>query len=162
VAALLVLYQRDFRNGVLLMVRPDVRWEVPSRYRGYPDWKAAQPTLQPLADAAEVFLTSSGIKALYYLGDFDYDVNASLRAETDTQAELGIDYRTGKPVITEPASLEAIMRRHPTGLVVAEERRWRHPQNVPAAFSDYLEAHAERVPVPPEWRLLVFRWDRRS
>lgn len=148
-----------YQTGVLMMVRPDSEWRVKHPYRGFPDWAAASDTLKPMAEQADVFLTSSGVKSLYYLGRLDYDVSVTLRYETKTKAEFGIDPRTGRPVISEPTSLKKLMKKHRSGLVVIDARRWRSKNSVTDAVADYLEAHTERIDVPKEWKLLVFRWN---
>ncbi len=158
VGLFVLLTNPAFRDSLRMLALTDAEWADGARFRGFPDWARAQPGLSPLAAQAEVLLTSSGVKALYYLDRLDYDVSRTLRDETDTLGEFGIDPKTGRRVITAPESLARVMDEHGSGLVVIESRRWRRPHNVPDAFADYLEAHATRLDTPESWRLLVFKW----
>ena len=58
-------------------------------------------------DDYPVVLTSSGVRAAYYLGDFSFEFNNSVMLETDSGDEFGLDRRTGRQVVS---SLDSILR----------------------------------------------------
>ncbi|MCP4005093.1 MAG: hypothetical protein GY725_12940 [bacterium] len=145
------------RDGLKMLVLTDAQWPD-YRYRGFADWERAAPLLAPLAEQAEVVLTSAGVKSLFYLGRMDYDVSATLTKETDTGGEFGIDAKTGRPVIASADSLRRLMAQHRSGLVVMEVRRWRIPFLVPEGFADELVASTRRVDLPKDTGLMVFEW----
>ena len=46
--------------------------------------------------------------------------------------------------------------------MIIEEGHWRTPWVVNDALSDYTESHLDRVAVPENWKLLVFRWQKET
>jgi hypothetical protein len=139
----------------------DADWPFVPGYRGHPDWAAAVAVLKPLADNADVVLSSVSVKSLYFLGRCDAEIRAdNLFSVTGFAPEFSKDPRTGHPVISTHQSLSLMMARYPTGLVIVESPDWGMPAAVPPATADYLAAHAEIVPLPKEWRLMAYRWDR--
>jgi hypothetical protein len=140
----------------------DAKWPEPQRYRGFADWKSAAETLKPFLEKSSVVLTNCDVKSLYFFGRSDLSISVTLLHETDTGKEFGLDRRTGRPVISTPESLAAVMRQHSSGLVVIEKPHWRVPYGVPDEIADYIDAHLEPVSLPPEWRLLAFRWQHKG
>ena len=65
-------------------------------YSWIADWPAELDVLRPLAQEPAILVTSSGMKAIYYLGDYDFELNANVVDETDTRRDFGIDERTGR------------------------------------------------------------------
>jgi hypothetical protein len=112
------------------------------------DWAAAKDTLAPwLADAA-IVLTTNELSALYYLGRYDVLISRSRASEIPDDSEFGIDPRTGRPVITTPASLALIMDCYPDGLIVADDSRWDNRAQVSDAVIQLIRARAEEVELP--------------
>jgi hypothetical protein len=122
------------------------------------DWEAAKPTLQDLADDADILVASAGIKALYYLGRLDYDLLSTLRTETRTGRGFDLDFRHGKPVISSPEAMARVVSENESGVVIIDRSHWRQEPFVPNATADFLEDRLQRVDVPKQWRLLIFRW----
>ncbi len=118
-------------------------------------WGDAAPVLAPYADSAAVVVSSVDLNALYYLGRYDVGLH---RSDLGDNPEFWISPGLRRPIISEAASLQRLMECYPSGLVVVENSNWRQPWGVPPATADYLEAHAEALELPPEWRLLAFRW----
>jgi hypothetical protein len=148
--------------SIRMLCYSDARWPDPHRYRGFADWKSATETLKPIVEKSSVVLTSCDVKALYFLGRSDFLISVTILDDTDTGKEFGLDPRTGRPVISKPESLAAVMRQYSTGLVVIEKPRWRVPHNVPNEIADYIDTHLEPVSLPTEWRLLAFCWQHKG
>jgi hypothetical protein len=89
-------------------------------YTVEPDWTPVAARLRELA-ADDAVGTSNAMKSLYYLGRYDFELNASIVAETDTRAEFGRDERTGRTAISTPDSLARILDRGATLLVLETE-----------------------------------------
>jgi hypothetical protein len=126
-------------------------------YSWIANWPAEVEAVKPLAAPPAILVTSSGMKAVYYLGDYDFELNASVADETDTRRDFGIDPRTGRQVLSRVESVELLMRCYPSIVFVADESRWSRDTAVPVATSALIEARAERLPTRPDSKLLVFR-----
>jgi 4-amino-4-deoxy-L-arabinose transferase-like glycosyltransferase len=125
-----------------------------------PPWELALDPLRSAAARSQVILCSNDLKPLYYLGRPCVPISATLlhtRKRILPEFSLG---PTGRPVISRPESMARLMRDHPSGLVIIERFHWRHPAYVPPETADYLARHLEPVPLPPQSRLLAFRWAR--
>jgi hypothetical protein len=126
------------------------------------DWTMALPQLRPLADSADVVIASYILKPLYYLGRGDVSLSYSelseLRWENGRPVEFSIDWRTGKPAISSPESLERIMGCFRSGLILVEKFHWKRAILVPAPAADFIAAHTEEVPLPGDSWLRAFRW----
>jgi 4-amino-4-deoxy-L-arabinose transferase-like glycosyltransferase len=126
-------------------------------YSWVANWPAEVETVKPLVAPPTILVTSSGMKAVYYLGDYDFELNANVADETDTRQDFGIDPRTGRQVLSRPESVELLLRCYPHIVFVADESRWSRDTAVPVATSALIEARAERVPTEPDSKLLVFK-----
>lgn len=126
-------------------------------YSWIANWEAEADTLRPLTTPPTILVTSSGMKAIYYLGDYDFEMNANVADETDTRQDFGIDERTGRQVVSSAESVERLMSCYSDIVFVADESRWSRDTAVPVATSALIEARAERLPTRPESALLAFR-----
>jgi hypothetical protein len=90
-------------------------------YARYADWSHATERLRELAMHYPVILSSSGVKAAYYLGDFSFELNASVMGETDSGTEFGMDSRTGRRVVSNPQSIQRIREECGALLVIVED-----------------------------------------
>ena len=159
VVLFMVLVNPAFPLAVRMMIRSDASWSDSSIYRGSADWAAAAKILQPVIAQSDVVLTPSGIMALYFLGGYDLEINENTVAETASKKEFAIDPRTGKPAIGTPASLKRVIACYPSGLIVAEKRRWqRAPHIVPQATAQVVSGYAEQIPLPKKLRIIAFKW----
>ncbi len=120
--AALVASNEGYRTARLLVGRDDYRVNGLS-YAVDTSWKSAQPVLRDLAEKSSAIVTSNSMKAIYYIGRYDYELNASIVNETDTRDEFGIDERTGSRAISTPASLEKVIRENERTLIVVENRK---------------------------------------
>ena len=121
------------------------------------NWPAETAALQPIVEPPTILVTSSGMKAIYYLGDYDFELNANVADETDTGRDFGIDERTGRQALSSPASVELLMSCYSDIVFVIDESRWSRDTAVPIATSALIEMRAERLPTRPESALLAFR-----
>jgi hypothetical protein len=126
-------------------------------YADVANWQAELDVLRPLAEKPAILATSSGMHAIYYLGDFDFDLNANVVDETDTRRDFGVDERTGRQALASPESVGLLLRCYDDVVFVIDESRWSRDTAVPVATSALIEKHAVRVPTRPESALLVFR-----
>jgi hypothetical protein len=122
------------------------------------DWEAARETLQPWVDGASVVLTNEELAALYYLGRYDVTVSRSRLSEIRGGQEFSHDYRTGRPVVSTPESVELIMACYPNGLLLTNTSKWRNPAQIDNQVADLIERHAEPVEVPRGSRIVAFTW----
>jgi hypothetical protein len=143
-----------------MMVLGDQRWTADMRYRGEPDWAAVRDELGPLVDGAEVIISSSELKALYFLGRLDYVLFAGhlMRGE-EKLPEFSASEKLGRPVISTAGSLAVVISCYSDGLVLAEPGQWRTPWGVTPEAADYLEANCRALNIESRPRLLAFRWE---
>ena len=125
-------------------------------------WSGARPMLAPLAARADAIVTSNAMKALYYLGRYDYELNASIVPETDTHAEFGTDERTGRQAISTASSLAKVLAAHARTLIVAENEKLGIGYGVPSNTVAIAETACDRAEVPAAARITVWSCTRGS
>jgi 4-amino-4-deoxy-L-arabinose transferase-like glycosyltransferase len=123
-------------------------------------WRLAVPVLAPLLAEAEVVLTTSELETLYHLGRYDLLISGSRRSELPfhERHELGIDPRTGRPVLAEAATLARVMDCAASGIILSVAHQWSRTFQADAAVKGLVEARAEPVPLPPRSRVLAWTW----
>lgn len=87
-----------------------------------PSWSAAVPVINVLLAGADAVVVSNSMKAIYYLGDYDYEISATVVRETDTRTEFGVDPRTGRPIISLPESLMEVLDLGRVILVIEDKK----------------------------------------
>ena len=112
------------------------------------NWTAAVPALKPLLTSTSRIVTSNAMKSIYYLGRYDYELNASIVPETETGEEFGIDSRTGEKAIAASASVQQVLAMPGSTLVVLEEEKLNLPSGVPAESLAVVEAQCTSVVLP--------------
>lgn len=157
---LFVVYATPVNYVTRRMIFPDEGW----RPYPEPDWHAASEAIAPIADSADVIVSASLPKALYFLGDADVALGLTelneLGTRGETPAEFTIDPRTGRPSIGSPASLARLMADYPSGVVIVERQQWQRDCCVTPAAADFLLTQAEAVDLREDWGILAFRWQR--
>jgi hypothetical protein len=118
-------------------------------YGGETDWISAVPVLQPLVTTADRVVTSNSMKALYYFGRYDYELNASIVLETATRAEFGLDERTGRQAIGTAESVRKVLDMPGRALIVLEEEKIIDSTGVSPAALETIVARCAEVSVPP-------------
>lgn len=122
-----------------------------------PDWTAAVPLLAGPAREASRVITSNSMKALYYLGRYDLELNATIVPETDRGAEFGLDERTGRRVISRPESVERVLSEPGESIVVLESEKIGRPSGVPADTFEAVRTHCRELAVPEATRIRAWR-----
>jgi hypothetical protein len=89
-------------------------------------WDAAAPVLDPWLTQVDAVVTSNELGLLYHYGRADYLLSASKMQEQRAAERRAFvrDHRTNVPIIDDPASLEAIMDCHASGLFIVESSHW--------------------------------------
>lgn len=113
--------------------------------RYYADWPAAIEVIQQLVEEYPTVITSSGVKAAWYLGSFDFDLNYSVMKETDTSDEFGIDPRTGRPVISSPESVRQVLQENAPALIIIEDYHANDRRAVSVEVMKLLDQVGDRV-----------------
>lgn len=109
-----------------------------------PDWEMARNSLKSQITGEYTLVASAGIKSAYYFGDYSYDINKSLVAETDTGREFGLDLRTGRRAISSPSSLEYILNNCTPVIVILEAKHIKGIA-VDRDIVNVLEKHGNRI-----------------
>lgn len=126
------------------------------------DWTTASTLLEPWLRSASVILTANDLHALYYLGDYDFALNASLVSETPSGQEFARDLRTGRPAVGAPESLERILRCYPSGLILTDTFSWREPRAITDPMANLIVARTEPIALPGRLRLKAFAWQHQE
>ena len=119
-------------------------------YAVEPEWRPAVPTLQPLVSSADRVVTSNAMKSLFYFGRYDYELNASIVPETQSQTEFGTDERTGKQAIGEPASIAEVIDMPGSTVVVLEQETIGGFAGVSSQAVAEIAARCKAVPLAPQ------------
>lgn len=127
-----------------------------SLYAGEPDWTPVVPELRRAAAGAQRIATSNAMKALYYLGRYDYEINASTVVETDTEVDFGRDPRTGRAVVGSAAAVRKILAEPGRTLVILEEQKLDKPYGVPRDAAALIREHCTLLTAAPE--VVVRAW----
>jgi hypothetical protein len=144
---------------IKMLRESDAEWQLAQLYRGQPDWDAALPVLGPASDSASVLISSSELKALYYLHRSDVLLSVDYLGDPRKPGPEFTSFRKlARPVVSTVASLRRLRACFPTGLVIAERGQWRTPWSIQPEVADYLEATMEPVKLPQPTRLLAYRW----
>lgn len=151
---------RAFLSSARLLGTHDSSMSVPGMV-GTLSWSSARSMLDPMVAAADVVVTSDALKAIYYLGRADYEISRThLFGRGRVRPEFSLDGPTGLPVISEPSSLSRLMNCYDTGLIVIERVAFGVSGYVPDEVARFISEKAESTELPPEWGLLVFRWNQ--
>jgi hypothetical protein len=121
-----------------------------------PDWQPLVKILQPLAAAADRVITSNSMKAIYYLGGYDFELNESIVRETNTRVDFGIDGRTGRPAIGTPQSTAQVLDMSGSTLVILERKTIGQTGGVSAAAVSVIIERCTSVALPPGAPLLAW------
>jgi len=159
-AAIFALAGNGATSYAIKMLRTsDADWQLALLYRGQPDWDAALPVLAPAADSSAVLISTSELKALYYLHRLDVLLSVDYLGDPrHPGAQFSSFPKLAKPVVSTSESLDQLRACFPSGLIVSEKGQWRTPWSVRSAVADHIESTMEPVRLPPSARLLAFRW----
>lgn len=127
--------------------------------QGQVDWAATSGTLLPIMQRVDVVLTSSSMPTLYYLGDFDIEVNRQFLRETRTQAEFSVGSQTGRPIVSRAESIGRVVDCYATGLLIVPTGKLGVLPEFDDATVALLDARATRVDLQAEWGITAFLWE---
>ncbi len=132
-----------------------------------PEWDVASEALEPWLEDANL-LTTSEMETLYAFDRYDILISNSRMSELlrnngghlDGQdiGEFSMDWRTGRPVVSEPSSIELIMSCFEKGVIVSNVYRWRFGPQLDDEVADVIEANATKVDLPPSSMITAYRW----
>ena len=128
------------------------------------DWPAARDALAPWTEDAGIMITTEELGAIYFLGRSDVRFSSSKFAELleDQRFEFGLDYRTGRPVISTPESVAQLIECFAKGFVVGPEKHWGDPILISDEIQAIIRRHAEPIEVPDRSHLYAWGWQRES
>ena len=136
-----------------------------------PEWDVASEALEPYLEGA-VLLTTSEMETLYAFDRYDILISNSRMSELlrnngghlDGQdiGEFSMDWRTGRPVVSEPESIDLIMSCFEKGVIVSNVYRWRFGPQLDDEVADVIEAKATKIELPPSSRITAYRWGAAS
>lgn len=126
------------------------------------DWPAAREALAPWTTDADIVITTEELGAIYFLGRSDVRFSLSKFNELlgDEKKEFGIDFRTGRPVISKPESMEKLIECFSQGLVVGPIEHWGDPILISEEIQAIITRHAKPIEVPKESYLYAWGWTR--
>jgi len=126
------------------------------------DWRAARAALAPWTSDADIMITTEELGAIYFLGrsDVRYSPSKLLELREDQQFEFGIDYRTGRPVISKPESMRRLIECFDRGLIVGPIEHWGNSNLINEPVQAMLMAHTTPIGVPKESHLYARGWHR--
>ncbi len=119
-------------------------------YSAEPDWAPVAGTLTEQAAAADILVTSNSMKSIYYLGRYDYELNATIVPETDTRFDFGRDYRTGSQAIAEAESIGRVLDMPGAKLVVLEDDKIGRGSGVREDAFAVIESRCAELPLPAD------------
>ena len=132
VSLLLFTINQPIARDVALMVTSPDSTKMFGRYGGVADWPAAADEIGDAINDYPVVISTSGVKAAYYLGDFSFDLNSSVMLETDTGEEFGLDPRTGRQVISSMNSILRVIQECGPTLVIVDVQHFKHAETLAA------------------------------
>lgn len=124
------------------------------------DWQAARDALTPWVNDADIMITTEELGAIYFLGRADVRFSPSKLQELDSDQikEFGIDFRTGRPIISKPESVERLIDCFPHGFIVGPIEHWGKPILISKAVQAVLKGRAKPIEVPKESYLYAWGW----
>lgn len=159
VVTTLLVNSTEGRRAFRLLLDRESALEVLS-YRGEADWTRAVPALKAAQAHAGTLVSSNAMKALHYLGDCDFELNASIVPETDTREEFGVDPRTGRPAISSAASLARVLDGFDRALVIVEHEKLGVSIGVPREVIALLDDRCRRMGVPNRSGIVAWSCER--
>ena len=141
----------------------DADWTLDNRLRGEADWGKAAATLHSLLERDRpIVVSSSDLKALYFLDQLDAEVSAAalFQGREEPAPEFTLSQKVDRPTISTPASLARLIDCYPEGIVIIEDEHWRDPAHVTAEAADFLLEHTRSLPLAAGSHLRAFRWER--
>jgi len=119
-------------------------------------WDKATTWLEPVIDSVDVIATSGGLPTAYY-----YLKRVHVMAGVVPPGEeefVAVSERMGIPLISEPQSVETLVRCHSSGLVLLDVLTFRGAWTFNEAMVEVLQARAQPLALPEEWGIRAYTW----
>lgn len=125
-----------------------------------PNWPMVAAELEPWLAHADVVVTTEELATLYFLGRYDIRFSPSKMGELkpDQRHEFGLDFRTGRPVISTRESLERVLACYPTGVILGPTASWGSPTLLNPELVRLIEAETQPIELPARSRLFAVEW----
>jgi hypothetical protein len=94
-------------------------------------------------------VTSNSVKAIYYLGRYDFELNATIVPETESGTEFGRDGRTGGQAIGTADSIRQVLSLPGRTLVVIESSKIGRASGVNKEAFAVVESHCSELAIAP-------------
>ncbi len=132
----------------------------PSYWHGSPvNWTDAAPSLRELASQVDVLVTTQGLHALYFIGDYHAELSPTSLSDYGLDPDAThTDPRTGRLTIGSTSTLGEMIAGHASGAVVVHEGWWRKRYGVVDVVADFLETNLCQWPARPGWNMRIFVW----
>lgn len=157
VALILLLMNPFWLRSAAMIGNVALPMEVPNT-----DWRAARTSLEWWTANADIMITTEELGAIYFLGRSDVRYSASKLGEIANMGqgfEFGIDWRTGRPVISKPESLRQLIECFDRGLVVGPIQHWGDRLRISEEAKSVIQKYARPIAVPKESYLYAWAWD---
>ena len=128
-------------------------WTDLAMFASEADWSAAVPVLRAHLGRDSTLVVSSAVKGVYYLGDYDYELNASTVLESESLQEFGLDRRTGRQVIGTRGSLAQVLDRSRQTLLVVDADKVGKASGVSVDVVELIASRCAVLEVPAESRV---------
>ena len=151
-----------FSYTARMVVGDDAGWPFDVLYRGEADWRGVAEDLGREIREASAVVTSTELKAVYFLGRNDVILSANylgVTEEGEPREAFSRNWKTDVPMMVRPGSVEQVVGCRPSGLILVEDNHWRQSWSVPNETADTVEALTQRVALDPGRRIHAFRWD---
>ena len=125
-----------------------------------PNWPLARPQLEPWLAQADVVVTTEELATLYFLGRYDIRFSPSKMGELEPgqRHEFGLDFRTGRPVISTRESLERVLACYPSGIILGPTASWGSPTLLGPELVQLIESQTRPIELPAKTRLSAVEW----
>jgi hypothetical protein len=153
----LVLFLSQEGQRTLRYIAGKAKPQDLTMYASETRWALAMPGLRPAVDTADVVIVSAGVKGLYWLGRYDFELNASTVLETESREEFGRDPRTGRPIIGTPESLAAVLAKRGRKLIVVDQDKLGRETGVAPSVVDLIRRSCEGLGLPSESGVLAWK-----
>ena len=133
-----------------------------------PNWGRAPEMIAGVQASGGVVVTTRANEAIGYLGGFDYGYSARYLSEIHGAgnakdiAQFSIDPRDGRPVISTPEALQAVMACHPTGLFQTSWWEWDQVAATALAVTRAASALGYDLTIARPADLVVATWRAKS
>lgn len=125
-----------------------------------PNWPLVAPELEPWLARVDVVVTTEELATLYFLGRYDIRFSPSKMEELkpDQQYEFGLDFRTGRPVISTRESLARVLACYPSGVILGPSASWGSPILLNRELVRLIEAGTRPIELPARSHLFAVEW----